>query len=109
MSRNLMSKGSIIGSDHLRRKTSLSHTFAQGSPLGRDFGVFVDKARVTMLGLVPSIARAWRASNCMQAGFSPAVSANALAEGYASIHEEEPLLDWKAMAWQGLQSAKDML
>ncbi|CAK0785824.1 hypothetical protein CVIRNUC_009036 [Coccomyxa viridis] len=38
----------------------------QGSPLGRPFGIFVDKARVTMLGLVPSIARAWRASNCMQ-------------------------------------------
>ena len=40
----------------------------QGSPLGRPFGVFVDQARVTMLGLVPSIARAWRASNCMQVG-----------------------------------------
>ena len=38
----------------------------QGSPLGRPFGIFVDRARVTMLGLVPSIARAWRASNCMQ-------------------------------------------
>ncbi len=27
----------------------------QGSPLGREFGVFVEKARVSMLGLVPSI------------------------------------------------------
>ncbi|KAK9811852.1 hypothetical protein WJX72_011194 [[Myrmecia] bisecta] len=38
----------------------------QGSPLGRDFGQFVAAARVTMLGLVPSIAKAWRSSNCMQ-------------------------------------------
>ena len=29
----------------------------QGSPLGRDFGEFVARARVTMLGLVPSIAK----------------------------------------------------
>lgn len=36
-----------------------------GTPLGRPFGQFVVEARVTMLGLVPSIARAWRASGCM--------------------------------------------
>ena len=29
----------------------------QGSPMGRDFGEFVARARVSMLGLVPSIAR----------------------------------------------------
>ena len=40
----------------------------QGSPLGRDFGVFVEAAGVSMLGLVPSIAKAWRASDCMQVG-----------------------------------------
>lgn len=28
-----------------------------GSPLGREFGVFVASARVTMLGLVPSIVK----------------------------------------------------
>ena len=38
----------------------------QGSPLGRDFGIFVQQAGVTMLGLVPSIAKTWRATNCMQ-------------------------------------------
>ncbi len=38
----------------------------QGSPLGRDFGVFVQSAGVSMLGLVPSIAKAWRASDCMK-------------------------------------------
>ena len=46
-------------------------TSLQGSPLGRPFGIFIDTARVTMLGLVPSIARAWRASNCMQVSFLP--------------------------------------
>lgn len=38
----------------------------QGSPLGRDFGVFIEAAGVSMLGLVPSIAKAWRASDCMK-------------------------------------------
>eukprot|EP00887_Chlorella_sp_A99_P006425 scaffold3.g6425.t1 len=37
----------------------------QGSPLGRPFGEFVEAARVTQLGLVPSICKAWRASGCM--------------------------------------------
>ena len=40
----------------------------QGSPLGRDFGVFIEAAGVSMLGLVPSIAKAWRASDCMKVG-----------------------------------------
>ena len=38
----------------------------QGSPLGRGFGEFVQSAGVSMLGLVPSIAKAWRASDCMK-------------------------------------------
>lgn len=38
----------------------------QGSPLGRDFGEFVSAAGVNVLGLVPSIVKAWRSSNCMQ-------------------------------------------
>lgn len=38
----------------------------QGSPLGQDFGVFVQKAGVSMLGLVPSIAKTWRATQCMK-------------------------------------------
>ena len=32
----------------------------QGSPLGREFGVFVERARVSMLGLVPSIYKVGR-------------------------------------------------
>lgn len=39
--------------------------FMQGAPLGRDFGEFVAAARVNVLGLVPSIVKAWRSSNCM--------------------------------------------
>eukprot|EP00967_Tisochrysis_lutea_P148831 scaffold284928_cov18-Tisochrysis_lutea.AAC.2 len=38
----------------------------QGSPLGRDFGQFVSAAQVNMLGLVPSIVKAWRHSGCMK-------------------------------------------
>lgn len=37
-----------------------------GAPTGRDFGVFVEQAKVQILGLVPSIVKAWRNSNCMQ-------------------------------------------
>ncbi|PRW59713.1 acetyl- synthetase [Chlorella sorokiniana] len=36
-----------------------------GSPQGRPFGEFVQAAHVTMLGVVPSIVKAWRASDCM--------------------------------------------
>lgn len=39
----------------------------EGSPLGREFGVFVEAARVDALGVVPSIVKAWRHSDCMQA------------------------------------------
>jgi acetyl-CoA synthetase len=34
-------------------------------PTGRPFGSFVQDAGVTMLGVVPSIVRAWRETNCM--------------------------------------------
>jgi acetyl-CoA synthetase len=37
----------------------------EGSPLGRSFGEFVRDAGVTMLGVVPSLVGAWRASGCM--------------------------------------------
>ena len=37
-----------------------------GAPTGRDFGTFVQDAGVTMLGLVPSLVRAWRDSGCMK-------------------------------------------
>ncbi|KAI3736904.1 hypothetical protein L2E82_26892 [Cichorium intybus] len=39
-----------------------------GSPLGFGFAKFVQDAKVTMLGVIPSIVRAWRTKNCT-AGF----------------------------------------
>jgi acetyl-CoA synthetase len=37
-----------------------------GAPTGRDFGQFVQQAGVNLLGVVPSLVRAWRASACME-------------------------------------------
>ncbi|KAK3014756.1 hypothetical protein RJ639_007941, partial [Escallonia herrerae] len=37
-----------------------------GSPLGRDFGEFVQDAGVTILGTVPSLVKAWKSSECMK-------------------------------------------
>ncbi|XP_023767126.1 probable acyl-activating enzyme 17, peroxisomal [Lactuca sativa] len=39
-----------------------------GAPLGSGFAKFVQDAKVTMLGVIPSIVRAWRTNNCT-AGF----------------------------------------
>ncbi|KAG7944430.1 hypothetical protein I3843_15G102100 [Carya illinoinensis] len=39
-----------------------------GSPLGSGFAKFVQDAKVTMLGVIPSIVRAWKGRNCT-AGF----------------------------------------
>lgn len=36
-----------------------------GTPTGRAFGQFVTESKVTILGLVPSLVRAWRTSGCM--------------------------------------------
>jgi acetyl-CoA synthetase len=36
----------------------------RGAPTGREFAEFVQGAGVTMLGLVPSLVRAWRGSGC---------------------------------------------
>ena len=36
-----------------------------GSPTGRDFGVFVQYAKVSMLGVVPTLVRAWKNTDCM--------------------------------------------
>uniref|UniRef100_A0A7N0T1M9 AMP-dependent synthetase/ligase domain-containing protein n=1 Tax=Kalanchoe fedtschenkoi TaxID=63787 RepID=A0A7N0T1M9_KALFE len=35
-----------------------------GSPLSSGFGKFVQDAKVTMLGVIPSIVRTWKSSNC---------------------------------------------
>jgi len=37
-----------------------------GAPLGKSFGEFIQDAHVTMLGVVPSIVKTWRASACME-------------------------------------------
>ena len=37
-----------------------------GSPTGRGFGRFVEQAGVNMLGVVPSLVRAWRGEDCMR-------------------------------------------
>ena len=39
----------------------------EGSPLKVDFGRFVEEAKVTMLGLVPSLVNHWKDSRCMEA------------------------------------------
>uniref|UniRef100_A0A0D6QX08 AMP-dependent synthetase/ligase domain-containing protein n=1 Tax=Araucaria cunninghamii TaxID=56994 RepID=A0A0D6QX08_ARACU len=36
-----------------------------GSPIGRGFTKFVQDAKVTMLGIVPSLGRAWKRMNCV--------------------------------------------
>ena len=36
------------------------------APGGREFGKFVQDARVTMLGVVPALVRAWKNTGCMQ-------------------------------------------
>ena len=36
-----------------------------GSPTGRDFGIFVQNAKVSMLGVVPTLVRAWKNTRCM--------------------------------------------
>ncbi len=37
-----------------------------GVPTGREFGVFVQNAKVSMLGVVPTLVRAWKRTDCMQ-------------------------------------------
>ncbi|KAJ0982740.1 hypothetical protein J5N97_010995 [Dioscorea zingiberensis] len=37
-----------------------------GSPLGRDFGKFVQDAGVTLLGTIPTLVKTWKSSNCME-------------------------------------------
>ena len=37
-----------------------------GAPTGRDFGQFVQHAKVTMLGVIPSLVKTWRSTDCMR-------------------------------------------
>ena len=38
----------------------------EGPPTGKSFGEFVQRAGVTMLGLVPSLVKLWRQTRCME-------------------------------------------
>ena len=46
-----------------------------GVPTGRDFGVFVQNAKVSMLGVVPTLVRAWKNTGCMHGLDWPAIRA----------------------------------
>jgi len=37
-----------------------------GAPMGEGFGEFVQNAKVTMLGVIPSFVKHWKTSNCME-------------------------------------------
>jgi acetyl-CoA synthetase len=37
-----------------------------GAPKGREFGEFVAKAKITMLGVVPTLVAGWRQTGCME-------------------------------------------
>lgn len=37
-----------------------------GAPMGQEFGKFVQDAKVTMLGVIPSFVKHWKTSNCME-------------------------------------------
>lgn len=37
-----------------------------GAPTGREFGRFVQEAKTTMLGVVPSLVRTWRNTRCLE-------------------------------------------
>jgi acetyl-CoA synthetase len=37
-----------------------------GAPMGEGFGEFVQKTKVTMLGVIPSFVKHWKTSNCME-------------------------------------------
>ncbi|MCF6181436.1 AMP-binding protein [Lutibacter sp.] len=37
-----------------------------GAPMGEDFGKFVQNAKVTMLGVIPSFVKYWNSSKCME-------------------------------------------
>ena len=49
-----------------------------GVPTGRDFGVFVQNAGVTMLGVVPTLVRAWKNTGCMQGSKQSPYAVNGL-------------------------------
>jgi acetyl-CoA synthetase len=53
----------LIHATLINRATMCLHG---GAPTGRDFGRFVRDAEVTMLGVIPSLVKTWRATDCMR-------------------------------------------
>lgn len=84
-----------------------------GAPLGRSFGEFVAAARVTQLGVVPSMVRAWRAGGWLEeeeeAGGRGGFSADAAAAA-AARETSSRIPDWgslRLMASTGEASAPE--
>lgn len=65
-----------------------------GAPGGKDFVAFVGAARVTQLGLVPSIVRSWRASGGL---LGPAEEEEGGGAGAAAPHAPPYLPDWSSL------------
>ncbi|XP_009762075.1 hexanoyl-CoA synthase isoform X1 [Nicotiana sylvestris] len=66
-----------------------------GSPLGSGFAKFVQDAKVTMLGVVPSIVRTWKSTNCT-AGYDWSAICRFASTGEASGVDESLWLMGKA-------------
>jgi len=58
-----------------------------GTPSGRGFGQFVQGARVNMLGVVPSLVRTWKSTECMKGLDWRAIKAYS-STGECSNHED---------------------
>lgn len=65
------------------------------APLGDGFGAFVQKAGVTMLGVVPTLVRAWRESRCMESCDWTSIRCFS-STGEASSPEDMLYLSWLA-------------
>ena len=68
-----------------------------GSPTGRDFGVFVQNARVSMLGVVPTLVRAWKNTECMH-GLTGARSEPSVQQANARIQRR----CFTSCPWRGI-------
>ncbi|KAG2449704.1 hypothetical protein HYH02_005232 [Chlamydomonas schloesseri] len=68
-----------------------------GAPLGRDFLQFVSAARVEVLGLVPSIVRAWRHGGAFEPPKPPAAAAAEAAGAAPPLPLPPPLPDLSAI------------
>lgn len=65
------------------------------APMGDGFGRFVQDAKVTMLGVVPTIVRAWRTSGCMESVDWTTIRCFS-STGEASSPEDMLYLSWLA-------------